>query len=63
MKILAFSLREFISDFFPLNFAQKRAEQKNAREYPLRKKIKFISIDAFGPHGFPRLELGDVVRG
>ena len=27
------------------------------------KQTKYISIDAFGPHGFPRLELGDVVRG
>ena len=43
MKIIAFSLREFISDFFPLNFAQKRAEKKNARDYPLRKKIKLIA--------------------
>ena len=33
-----------VSDFFPLNFAQKRAEKKNARDYPLRKKFKFISI-------------------
>jgi len=33
-----------VSDFFPLNFAQKRAGKKNARDYPLRKKFKFISI-------------------
>ena len=31
------------SPFFPLNFAQKRAEKTNARDYSLRKKIKFIS--------------------
>ena len=43
--------------------AQKRAEKKNARNYPLRKKIKFICINFFGPNHFPRLELGDVVRG
>ncbi len=62
-KILRLShLSSIISDFFPVNFAQKRAEKKNARNYPLREKIKFISIDAFGPNGFPRLELGDVVH-
>jgi hypothetical protein len=41
----------------------QKKKEKNARDYLLRKKIKFISIDAFGFHGFPRLELGNIVRG